>query len=143
MVSFPSSLVGFLGFHPYMRLFSFRKLFCDLFLLLFFVVFFVLFRNSKRERWERRLKERCVSIKYDNVHIYTIKNHHKASRKSKQWGCRSLSKAYSPIKPKSNVLGFYEALHALRGRYKIWTLDWNMDWTMDWIMDSNAGLPNE
>ena len=38
VVSFPSSLVGFLGFHPYMRLFSFRKLFCDLFLLFFVVV---------------------------------------------------------------------------------------------------------
>ena len=34
MVSFPSSLVGFLGFHPYMRLFSFRKLFCDLYSLI-------------------------------------------------------------------------------------------------------------
>ena len=31
VVSFPSSLVGFLVSHPYMRLFSFRKLFCDLF----------------------------------------------------------------------------------------------------------------
>ena len=30
VVSFPSSLVGFLGFHPYMRLFSFRKLFVTL-----------------------------------------------------------------------------------------------------------------
>ena len=30
MVSFPSSLVGFLGFHPYMRLFSFRKPFVTL-----------------------------------------------------------------------------------------------------------------
>ena len=50
MVSFPSSLVGFLGFHPYMRFFSFRKLFCDLFLLGFFLLFFVLlFRNSKRK----------------------------------------------------------------------------------------------
>ena len=29
VVSFPSSLVGFWGFHPYMCLFSFRKLFCD------------------------------------------------------------------------------------------------------------------
>ena len=39
MVSFPSSLVGFLGFHPTcMRLFSFRKLFCDLFLLFVVVV---------------------------------------------------------------------------------------------------------
>ena len=27
VVSFPSSSVGFLGFHPYMRLFSFRNLF--------------------------------------------------------------------------------------------------------------------
>ena len=37
VVSFPSSLVGFWGFHPYMCFFSFRKLFCDLFLLLFFL----------------------------------------------------------------------------------------------------------
>ena len=53
MVSFPSSLVGFLRFHPYKRLFSFRKLFCHLFLLGFFfvvvVVFSMLFRNSKSE----------------------------------------------------------------------------------------------
>jgi len=27
MVSIPFSLVGFLGFHPYMHLFSFRKIF--------------------------------------------------------------------------------------------------------------------
>ena len=40
VVSSPSSLVGFWGFHPYMCLFSFRKLFCDLFLS-FFVVSFV------------------------------------------------------------------------------------------------------
>ena len=31
MVSFPSCLVGFWGFHPYMCLFAFGKLFCDLF----------------------------------------------------------------------------------------------------------------
>ena len=42
MVTFPSSLVGFLGFHPYMCLFSFGKLYCDLFLLFFFCCFFVL-----------------------------------------------------------------------------------------------------
>ena len=30
MVSLPSSLAGFLKFHPYMRLLLFRKLFCDL-----------------------------------------------------------------------------------------------------------------
>ena len=29
MVSFPSCLVGFWGFHPYMCLFAFGKLFCD------------------------------------------------------------------------------------------------------------------
>ena len=29
VVSVPSSLVGFLGFYPYMRLFSSRQLFCD------------------------------------------------------------------------------------------------------------------
>ena len=32
MVSFPSCLAGFWGFHPYMYLFSFGKLFCDLLL---------------------------------------------------------------------------------------------------------------
>ena len=31
VVSFPSCLAGFLGFHPYMRLFSLGKLFCDLY----------------------------------------------------------------------------------------------------------------
>ena len=31
MVSFPSSLVVFLGFHPYMCLFFIQKTFCDLF----------------------------------------------------------------------------------------------------------------
>ena len=119
---------------------------CCFLLLLFFVL---LFRNSKRERWEGRLKGRCVSIKYDNVHIYIeLRTIIKLPvNPNNAWGCRSPSKAYSPIKPKSNVRGFYEALHPLRGRYKTWTLDWNMDWTMDWtmdwIMDSNAGLPNE
>ena len=44
MVLSPSSLVGFLGFHPYMRLENF--LVPALFL---FVVFVLLFRNSKRE----------------------------------------------------------------------------------------------
>ena len=39
VVSFPSCLVGLWGFHPYMHLFSFRKLFCDLFLLFFCFVF--------------------------------------------------------------------------------------------------------
>ena len=54
VVSFPSSLVGFLGFHPYMCLFSLRKLFvtcsCCFFFLFFFVLcVFVLFMNGKRE----------------------------------------------------------------------------------------------
>ena len=37
----PSSMVSFGGFHPYMRLFSFRNLFCDLFLSVLFFVFFL------------------------------------------------------------------------------------------------------
>ena len=81
VVSFPSSLVGFLGFHPYMCLFSFRKLFVTCSCCLFFVLFlfFCLFRNGKKEeRWEGRPSGRCmVYIKYDNVH------NHKASSKSK------------------------------------------------------------
>ena len=32
----PSCLAGFCGFHPYLHLFSFRKLFCVLFLFFFF-----------------------------------------------------------------------------------------------------------
>ena len=39
------SLVGFLEFHPYMHLFSFRKTLCDLFLSLFSL----LLRNGKRD----------------------------------------------------------------------------------------------
>ena len=46
-------VVGFLGFHPYMRLFSFRKLFCDLFLLFFFVVFLCCCLGIVRERGGR------------------------------------------------------------------------------------------
>ena len=34
LASFPSCLVGFWGFHPYIHLFSFRKLFCDLLLII-------------------------------------------------------------------------------------------------------------
>ena len=65
MVSFPSSLVGFLGFHPYMRLFSFRKLFVTCSCCFFVVFFFVLlFRNGKREeRWEGRSRGRCTVYK--------------------------------------------------------------------------------
>ena len=78
MVSFPSSLVGFLGFHPYTPLFSFRKLFCDLFLL-FFVLFFVFVSfvclffclGMVREKRGGRggQAEDAWSMKYDNVHI--------------------------------------------------------------------------
>ena len=39
-------------FHPYMRLFSFRKLFCDLFLLFFL--------SKREERWEGRPRGRCM-----------------------------------------------------------------------------------
>ena len=59
------------------------------------------------------------STKYDNVHIYTTKNHHKASSKSKTSHFvlsirrfRSLSKASILIKLKSKAHEFYEALHA-------------------------------
>ena len=73
MVSFPTSLVGFLGFHPYMRLFSFRKLFgtcsCCFFVFFFFVIWF---RTGKRgERTEGRPRgsgpcpeERIVSLEH-------------------------------------------------------------------------------
>ena len=54
VVSFLSCLASFWGLHPYMRLFSFGKLFCDLFLLLFF-------RNSKRE--ERQARGRWIACK--------------------------------------------------------------------------------
>ena len=51
VVSFPHLVwLFFLGSHPYMCFFSFRKLFCDLFLLLF-VLFF---RSSKREERQAR-----------------------------------------------------------------------------------------
>ena len=40
--------------------------------LVFLLFFVLLFRNSKRERWEGRLKGRCVSIKYDNIQLRTI-----------------------------------------------------------------------
>ena len=39
VVSFPSSLVGFLGFHPYMCLFSFRKLVPAVFFFIFTFIF--------------------------------------------------------------------------------------------------------
>ena len=65
MVSFPSSLVGFLGFHPYMCLFLFRKLFCDLFLL-FFVL---LFGNGERREVGGEAKGKMDDGKYDNILI--------------------------------------------------------------------------
>ena len=49
VVLFPSSFVGFLGFHPYMCLFEnfFVTCFCSI------------FRNGKREeRWEENLRGR-------------------------------------------------------------------------------------
>ena len=49
----------FLGFHPYMRLFSFRKLFCDLFLL-FFLSCCLVGNGKREERWEGRPRGRCM-----------------------------------------------------------------------------------
>ena len=46
---FPSSLVGVLGFHPYMHLFSFRKLFVTSLIVL-------LYRNGKRREVGREGK---------------------------------------------------------------------------------------
>ena len=100
-----------------MHLFSFRKLFvtCPAVFLLFFVL---LVRNSKREgvggEAKGKMHGRC--IKYDNVHIYTTKNHYKASSKSKHhtFVYGSPSNSSSLIKPKSKAHGFYEALHACR-----------------------------
>ena len=54
MVPFPSSLVGFLVFHPYMHLLSFRKLFVTCSCCFFFCLFFALLFREKR--WEERLK---------------------------------------------------------------------------------------
>ena len=67
MVSFPSSLVGFLGFHPCMHCFHSENYFvtcsCCFF---FFVVIVLLFRNSEvGGEAERNMH----GIKYDNVHI--------------------------------------------------------------------------
>ena len=50
VVSFPSSLVGFQGFHSHMHLFPFGKVFVTCFSCFFCVL---LFGNGKREeRWE-------------------------------------------------------------------------------------------
>ena len=56
----------FLGFHPYMCLFSFRKLFCDLFLLIFFCFFFLyccLGIASKRKEVGGEAEGRCMVYK--------------------------------------------------------------------------------
>ena len=53
-----------------MRLFSFRKLFCNLFLL-FFGLFF---RNGKREEtWEGRLRGRCRCVQHDSIELFVHK----------------------------------------------------------------------
>ena len=60
----------FLGFHPYMHLFSFRKLFVTCSCYFFCCLFVLLFRNGKREeRWEGRPRGRRMVYKVDNVHI--------------------------------------------------------------------------
>ena len=54
VVSFPSSLIGFLGFHPYMHSEKFSVMF----------LCFSLFRNGKREeRWEGKLRGGCMVCK--------------------------------------------------------------------------------
>ena len=45
-------LVFELGFHPYMRLFSFGKIFCDSFLLLFFYCFLEVVREKRGRQGE-------------------------------------------------------------------------------------------
>ena len=76
MVSFPSSLVDFLGFNPYMCLFSFRKLLVTCSCCFFFVVvrFFlgVLYccvGMVKEKRGRRGGQGEDTCIKFDNVHI--------------------------------------------------------------------------
>ena len=72
VVSIPSSLIGFWGFHPYMRhLFSFRKLFayfcCFFYMLLF--VYSNLFRMSISHDWTHMYPmsyNRCFSILSEN-----------------------------------------------------------------------------
>ena len=115
MVSFPSSSVGFLGFHPYMRLFLFRKLFvtCSCYFCCCCLFLVLLFRNGKREgRWEGRPRGRCMVYKVDNVHIQLriiIKFPENPSITLfflSIWGFRSPSKVSSLIKPKSKAHGF-------------------------------------
>ena len=66
VVSFPSSLVGFWGFQPYMGLFSFRKLFCDL--LLHVVLFFFLGMEERLEGGGGR-GEDAWSVKYESIEL--------------------------------------------------------------------------
>ena len=63
-MSFPSSLVGFWWFHPYMCLFSFRKLFVICFCC------FLFFRNCKRgKRWEGRPRGRWMVYKGESIEL--------------------------------------------------------------------------
>ena len=114
-MSFPSSLVGFLGFHPYMCLFSFRKLFCDLFLLGFFVL---LFGNGKTEEscMGGEAKGKMHGGKYDNILIklriiikLPVNPNIKLSLSIGGFEVRAKPQA-SYIKFKAH--GFYKGLHA-------------------------------
>ena len=72
MVSFPSCSVGFWAFHPYMRLFSFEKHFCDIYTPFVLMVssnvqlnlFTCLQQTTQRELWCPRisgnLESRCM-----------------------------------------------------------------------------------
>ena len=120
VVSFPSSLVVFfLGFPSLHALVFIQKTFLWLVLLFLVCVVLYCYRNGKREgRCRGGQGEDAWSIKFDNVHIQ-IKDHHKASIKSKHHifkksirGLSSPSKASSLIKPKSKAHGFYEVLNS-------------------------------
>ena len=75
VVSFPSSLVDFWGFHPCMHLFSFRKLFVSCFCCFFCAFCKILsFRNGKREgRWEGRPRGRCVVNFHHKLKCFHVK----------------------------------------------------------------------
>ena len=83
VVSFPSSLVGFWGFHPYMRLCSFRRLFWDLFR---HVVFLGMVREKRGGRGGRG--EDTWSVKYECT-LLCCSQRTKSCCKRFQWNCES------------------------------------------------------
>ena len=82
VVSFPFSLAGFWGFHPYMHALVFiRKTFLwlvpDVSLLACFLIFF--FNSKREERWERKARGRYMVCKVwkHRAELFTKNNHHK------------------------------------------------------------------